>query len=122
MRADTRLCPGGGAQGRQQYPEVAPAVRELQVLQYIVMHQALDEPGSCLSSSCDVTRFRRLHVPCGAHHLEGLWRGTYGGHGLEIITLRMQADGCTLRGCKVTGDPNVPHSQVRGWPACSAGL
>ena len=83
-------------------------------MQYIVMHQALDEPSSCMSSACDVTPFRRLHVPCGSHPLEGLWRGTYGGHGLEIISLQMQPDGCTLRGRKVTGDPNVPHSQVGG--------
>ena len=71
------------------------------MLQYIVSHQALWSPGNCTASSSNVTRFTRLVVPSGQHPLEGLWKGTYGGHGLEIVTLKLQPDGVTFRATKV---------------------
>ena len=59
----------------------------------------------------------------------GLWVGTYGGHGLEILHLECRqqfscpitADGVAteaeivptaLIATKITGDPNVPHGQI----------
>ena len=83
------------------------------MLQYIVSHQALWAPGSCVANQGNVTRFTRLVVPSGRHRLEGLWKGTYGGHGLEIVTLKLQPDCVTMRATKVGAcllEPQVQQS------------
>lgn len=38
------------------------------------------------SAGDEVTVFQRLQIPSGRHPLEGLWKGTFGGHGVEIVT------------------------------------
>ena len=76
-------------------------------MQYIISHQALWLPApSAEPSAANITRFNRLSVPGGRHSLEGLWKGTYGGHGLEIVTLELSQDGSMLLARKV-GAPDV---------------
>merc|ERR1719186_930085 len=49
----------------------------------------------------------------GAPIQPGLFKGTYGPHGVELIHLEMTHPGMRgARGVKVTGDPNVPFSQA----------
>ena len=83
-------------------PEITAELRELQILQYIISHQALWLPAPASEpAAANVTRFERLVVPRGRHPLEGLWKGTYGGHGLEIVTLQLSDDGRMLMARKV---------------------
>ncbi|KAG2484164.1 hypothetical protein HYH03_017045 [Edaphochlamys debaryana] len=42
-----------------------------------------------------------------AHPLEGIWRGTYGSHGIEMLLVRRMGPNL-LVGTKLTGDDNVP--------------
>ncbi|KAK7505289.1 hypothetical protein BaRGS_00003451 [Batillaria attramentaria] len=42
----------------------------------------------------------------------GLYKGTYGPHGIELINLTVASNGHTLLGNKLTGDPNVPAGQT----------
>jgi len=45
----------------------------------------------------------------------GLFKGSYGGHGVELVQLQMHMFGSTMLGAtgvKVTGDPNVPFNEV----------
>ncbi|KAK9813387.1 hypothetical protein WJX73_004578 [Symbiochloris irregularis] len=96
------------------FPEITPELRELQILQYIINHQALWLPAPQAPQGDEVTIFHRLRIPRGRHPMEGLWKGTFGGHGVEIVTFEAvdtQA-GQELWARKVTGDPNVPHSQL----------
>ncbi|XP_071957796.1 F-box only protein 31-like [Antedon mediterranea] len=62
-------------------------------------------------SSCN---FRRLHIPTKRkpeHPVRpGLYKGTYGGHGIELVMVSYHDD--LLHGVKVTGDPNVPADQL----------
>nr|XP_033798112.1 F-box only protein 31 isoform X2 [Geotrypetes seraphini] len=56
--------------------------------------------------------YRRIyHPPCCSEDLlqAGLFKGTYGSHGLEIIMLSFH--GSSAKGTKLTGDPNVPAGQ-----------
>ncbi|XP_030060419.1 F-box only protein 31 isoform X2 [Microcaecilia unicolor] len=56
--------------------------------------------------------YRRIyHPPCSSEDLlqAGLFKGTYGSHGLEIIMLSFH--GTSAKGTKLTGDPNVPAGQ-----------
>ena len=73
------------------------------MLQYIISHQALwlPAPSSQQENQDDVTCFERLHIPSGRHPLEGLWKGTFGGHGIEILTLELSEDGQMLQARKV---------------------
>ena len=41
----------------------------------------------------------------------GLFKGTYSGHGIEIVNIFYEQDERTLIGKKVTGDENVPCNQ-----------
>jgi len=41
-----------------------------------------------------------------------LFKGTYGGHGIEILSLTYSDDKKTAWVTKVTGDPNVPAGEV----------
>lgn len=83
------------------WPEITRELRDLQLLQYIISHQALwdgpDEDDASGNSIC----YRRISRPEGRHSLEGLWKGSYGGHGLEIISVRLSSDGQMLLGTKV---------------------
>lgn len=45
----------------------------------------------------------------------GLFKGSYGGHGVELVQLQMHMFGSTMLGAtgvKITGDPNVPFNEV----------
>ena len=41
----------------------------------------------------------------------GIFKGTYGGHGIEIIAIDYPTED-TLKAVKLTGDPNVPMNKV----------
>ncbi|KAJ6657188.1 hypothetical protein lerEdw1_002777, partial [Lerista edwardsae] len=56
--------------------------------------------------------YRRIYLPPrSADDLiePGLFKGTYGSHGLEIVMLSFH--GRKARGTKITGDPNIPAGQ-----------
>jgi len=45
----------------------------------------------------------------------GLFKGSYGGHGVELVQLQIHMFGSTMLGAtgvKITGDPNVPFNEV----------
>nr|XP_025860735.1 F-box only protein 31 isoform X1 [Vulpes vulpes] len=56
--------------------------------------------------------YRRIYLP-PSHPDDlirpGLFKGTYGSHGLEIVMLSFH--GKCARGTKITGDPNIPAGQ-----------
>ncbi|XP_073911611.1 F-box only protein 31 isoform X3 [Castor canadensis] len=56
--------------------------------------------------------YRRIYLP-PSHPDDlikpGLFKGTYGSHGLEIVMLSFH--GWRARGTKITGDPNIPAGQ-----------
>ncbi|XP_023413860.1 F-box only protein 31 isoform X2 [Loxodonta africana] len=56
--------------------------------------------------------YRRIYLP-PSHPDDlikpGLFKGTYGSHGLEIVMLSFH--GRRARGTKITGDPNIPAGQ-----------
>ncbi|XP_060110197.1 F-box only protein 31 isoform X2 [Heteronotia binoei] len=56
--------------------------------------------------------YRRIYLPpCSPDDLikPGLFKGTYGSHGLEIVMLSFH--GKKAKGTKITGDPNIPAGQ-----------
>ncbi|NWY37788.1 FBX31 protein, partial [Sylvia atricapilla] len=56
--------------------------------------------------------YRRIYLPpSGPDDLiqPGLFKGTYGSHGLEIVMLSFH--GKKAKGTKITGDPNIPAGQ-----------
>ncbi|XP_054856170.1 F-box only protein 31 isoform X2 [Eublepharis macularius] len=56
--------------------------------------------------------YRRIFLPpCSPDDLikPGLFKGTYGSHGLEIVMLSFH--GKKAKGTKITGDPNIPAGQ-----------
>ncbi|XP_037734109.1 F-box only protein 31 isoform X4 [Chelonia mydas] len=56
--------------------------------------------------------YRRIYLPpSSADDLlkPGLFKGTYGSHGLEIVMLSFH--GKKAKGTKITGDPNIPAGQ-----------
>jgi len=60
--------------------------------------------------------FKRLLSPTpipGAPIRPGLFKGTYGAHGIELIKLELTHAGMDeAKGVKVTGDPNVPFGEI----------
>ncbi|KAK7114875.1 F-box only protein 31-A-like [Littorina saxatilis] len=42
----------------------------------------------------------------------GLYKGTYGSHGIEIIKVSLSENGYELLGDKILGDPNVPAGKI----------
>ncbi|ELT96841.1 hypothetical protein CAPTEDRAFT_224504 [Capitella teleta] len=42
----------------------------------------------------------------------GLFKGSYGGHGIEVIQLKYDLDANKAVGLKITGDPNIPATKV----------
>ncbi|XP_033075137.1 F-box only protein 31 isoform X7 [Trachypithecus francoisi] len=56
--------------------------------------------------------YRRIYLPPSSPDdliKPGLFKGTYGSHGLEIVMLSFH--GRRARGTKITGDPNIPAGQ-----------
>uniref|UniRef100_I3MIQ3 F-box only protein 31 n=1 Tax=Ictidomys tridecemlineatus TaxID=43179 RepID=I3MIQ3_ICTTR len=56
--------------------------------------------------------YRRIYLPPSRPDdliKPGLFKGTYGSHGLEIVMLSFH--GRCARGTKITGDPNIPAGQ-----------
>ncbi|KAJ7312157.1 hypothetical protein JRQ81_006501 [Phrynocephalus forsythii] len=56
--------------------------------------------------------YRRIYLPPQSPDdliKPGLFKGTYGSHGLEIVMLSFH--GKTAKGTKITGDPNIPAGQ-----------
>ncbi|XP_019360972.1 PREDICTED: F-box only protein 31 isoform X1 [Gavialis gangeticus] len=56
--------------------------------------------------------YRRIYLPPSSPDdliKPGLFKGTYGSHGLEIIMLSFH--GKKAKGTKITGDPNIPAGQ-----------
>nr|XP_012321506.1 F-box only protein 31 isoform X2 [Aotus nancymaae] len=56
--------------------------------------------------------YRRIYLPPSRPDdliKPGLFKGTYGSHGLEIVMLSFH--GRRARGTKITGDPNIPAGQ-----------
>ena len=56
--------------------------------------------------------YRRIYLPPSRPDdliRPGLFKGTYGSHGLEIVMLSFH--GQRARGTKITGDPNIPAGQ-----------
>ncbi|EHB07881.1 F-box only protein 31 [Heterocephalus glaber] len=57
--------------------------------------------------------YRRIYLPPSRPDdliKPGLFKGTYGSHGLEIIVM-LSFHGHRARGTKITGDPNIPAGQ-----------
>ncbi|XP_060693518.1 F-box only protein 31 isoform X2 [Hemiscyllium ocellatum] len=57
--------------------------------------------------------YRRIYLPPSAPEdllPPGLFKGTYGSHGLEIVMLSFH--GTHIKVTKITGDPNVPAGQL----------
>lgn len=42
----------------------------------------------------------------------GVYKGTYGAHGLELVNVTLASNGYQLLGKKLLGDPNVPSGEV----------
>ncbi|XP_071816604.1 F-box only protein 31-like [Apostichopus japonicus] len=57
-------------------------------------------------SSCSFTCLQPINSLSNVPIQSGLFKGTYGGHGVEVIQLTYE--GNRLYGTKVSGDPNVP--------------
>ncbi|XP_058530120.1 F-box only protein 31 isoform X2 [Ochotona princeps] len=56
--------------------------------------------------------YRRIYLPPSRPDdliQPGLFKGTYGSHGLEVVMLSFH--GWLARGTKITGDPNIPAGQ-----------
>ncbi|XP_054026205.1 F-box only protein 31 isoform X2 [Dryobates pubescens] len=56
--------------------------------------------------------YRRIYLPPSSPNdliKPGLFKGTYGSHGLEIVMLSFH--GKKAKGTKITGDPNIPAGQ-----------
>ncbi|KAL2300128.1 hypothetical protein Nmel_012090 [Mimus melanotis] len=56
--------------------------------------------------------YRRIYLPPSSPEdliQPGLFKGTYGSHGLEIVMLSFH--GKKAKGTKITGDPNIPAGQ-----------
>ncbi|CAH1800568.1 unnamed protein product [Owenia fusiformis] len=59
-------------------------------------------------------KFSRLHLPTnqnGKIIQPGLFKGTYGAHGIEIVKLDYDVDKNEANAIKITGDPNVPAGE-----------
>lgn len=59
--------------------------------------------------------FRRLQLPrprTKAIIQPGLFKGTYGNHGLELVLLKYDSDGYTVTATKLLGDPYVPADKI----------
>uniref|UniRef100_A0A8C4QQP3 Uncharacterized protein n=1 Tax=Eptatretus burgeri TaxID=7764 RepID=A0A8C4QQP3_EPTBU len=57
--------------------------------------------------------YKRIFLPrpdLGAPLLPGLFKGTYGSHGLELVLLSFHGESAHVT--KITGDPNVPAGQT----------
>ncbi|ORX82849.1 hypothetical protein K493DRAFT_388414 [Basidiobolus meristosporus CBS 931.73] len=50
--------------------------------------------------------------PSASSPLQGLWVGTYGPHGCEILLFNYDEQGSQLLASKITGDINVPRGEI----------
>ncbi|XP_067135679.1 F-box only protein 31-like isoform X1 [Centruroides vittatus] len=81
-----------------------PRSQELLLMKYLILEQ--------YKYNC---KFHRINCPTTQRNVPiqpGLFKGTYGAHGLEIIILQYEDCGTKATAFKVSGDPNVPAGQV----------
>ncbi|XP_072013367.1 F-box only protein 31-like [Amphiura filiformis] len=92
----------GHANLQHNFPNMHDHHIELLRIKYIILNQY---DSSCL--------FKRLPTPVDNSDVPfkaGFFKGTYGGHGIEIVSVTYQDN--KLLGTKITGDPNVPARQL----------
>ncbi|GFR50053.1 hypothetical protein Agub_g12080, partial [Astrephomene gubernaculifera] len=71
-------------------------------------HEALPAPGGPPAAAAAASAPMQVPPqPLPVHPLEGVWRGTYGAHGIEVLHVRRSGP-AVLEGRKLTGDDNVP--------------
>ncbi|KAL8616310.1 hypothetical protein ACOMHN_056253 [Nucella lapillus] len=63
-------------------------------------------------SKFQLQRMVRATASCVSPITLGLYKGTYGGHGIELIHLVAADNGYELLGDKILGDPNVPAGKI----------
>lgn len=111
---DAHKCPNGRHQALTEWlleenadainhPEF-PRNQELLLVKCLILEQ--------YKYNC---KFHRINYPTTQKNVPiqpGLFKGTYGAHGLELIMLQYEDCGTKATAFKVSGDPNVPAGQV----------
>jgi F-box protein 31 len=81
-----------------------PFSQELRLMKFLMIKQ--------YENSYDHHRIESpLHVP-NVVISPGIFKGTYGAHGIEMVMLKYEDDGFKVKAVKISGDPNVPAGEV----------